>query len=189
MEGFVEVNEAACKQNKEWQQKGLSPIVVSVNLSIRQFYQSDLIEKIDAILKETQLDPCFLELEITESMAMHADTAIVILKELKKLGVKIAIDDFGTGFSSLNYLKRFPIDHLKVDQSFVKDIQVDDDRDIITTIIALGHNLKMKVIAEGVETKEQVAFLKKSKCDILQGYYYSKPLDSKLIEGVLFHQS
>ncbi|MCK0471157.1 bifunctional diguanylate cyclase/phosphodiesterase [Halalkalibacter sp. APA_J-10(15)] len=179
----------ACKQNKEWQQKGLSPIVVSVNLSIRQFYQSDLIEKIDAILKETQLDPCFLELEITESMAMHADTAIVILKELKKLGVKIAIDDFGTGFSSLNYLKRFPIDHLKVDQSFVKDIQVDDDRDIITTIIALGHNLKMKVIAEGVETKEQVAFLKKSKCDILQGYYYSKPLDSKLIEGVLFHQS
>ncbi|GAE30377.1 EAL domain-containing protein [Alkalihalobacillus hemicellulosilyticus] len=179
----------ACKQNKEWQQKGLSPIVVSVNLSIRQFYQSDLIEKIDAILKETQLDPCFLELEITESMAMHADTAIVILTELKKLGVKIAIDDFGTGYSSLNYLKRFPIDHLKVDRSFVKDIQVDDDRDIITTIIALGHNLKMKVIAEGVETKEQVAFLKKAKCDILQGYYYSKPLDSKMIEEMLLHQS
>ncbi|MGO5010661.1 sensor domain-containing protein [Niallia sp. Sow4_A1] len=173
------VIKTACKQNKKWQEMGLPPMIISVNLSIRHFYQTDLIKKISYILKETKLDPQYLELEITESMAMNANTAEGILIGLRNLGVKIAIDDFGTGYSSLNYLRRFPIDHLKIDQSFVKDIHSDtDDQNIIETIIALGHSLNLSVIAEGVETKEQVDFLQKCQCDILQGYYYSKPVDS-----------
>lgn len=180
------VLKTACKQNKEWQEMGLPPMIISVNLSIRQFYQTDLIKKISHILKETKLDPQYLELEITESMAMNANTAEGILKGLKKLGVKIAIDDFGTGYSSLNYLRRFPIDHLKIDQSFVKDIHSDtDEQNIIETIITLGHSLNLCVIAEGVETKEQVDFLHKFQCDVLQGYYFSKPVDSEEIPKLI----
>jgi len=176
----------ACKQNKEWQEQGYRPMVVSVNLSMRQFYQTDFIEKITSILSETQLDPEYLELEITESVAMHADTASNVLKELRKIGVKVAIDDFGTGYSSLSYLKRFRIDHLKIDQSFVQDIMNDvDNRDIISTIIKLGHNLNLKVVAEGVETEEQLDFLKKHHCDILQGYYFSRPVDPGKIAEIL----
>lgn len=176
----------ACKQNKKWQEQGYRPMVVSVNLSMRQFYQTDFIEKITSILSETQLDPEYLELEITESVAMHADTASNVLKELRKIGVKVAIDDFGTGYSSLSYLKRFRIDHLKIDQSFVQDIMNDvDNRDIISTIIKLGHNLNLKVVAEGVETEEQLDFLKKHHCDILQGYYFSRPVDPGKIAEIL----
>ncbi|WP_100371798.1 sensor domain-containing protein [Bacillus sp. FJAT-45037] len=177
---------SACKQNKEWQRLGLPPLVVSVNLSMLQFYQTDFIKNVASILKETELDPQYLELEITESISMHAETAASILSELKKIGVKIAIDDFGTGYSSLNSLRRFPIDHIKIDQSFVKDLNIDDgDRDIITTIITLGHNLNLKVIAVGIETKEQINFLKKYQCDLLQGYYFSKPIDPEKIPEII----
>ncbi|RSL33957.1 bifunctional diguanylate cyclase/phosphodiesterase [Salibacterium salarium] len=176
----------ACQQNKKWQDMGLPSMVMSVNLSIWQFYQTDFVEKVSAILDETGLNPKYLELEITESMAMNGDTATIVLQELKKLGVKIAIDDFGTGYSSLSYLKQFPIDHLKIDKSFINDISHEaGDQDIITTIIALGHNLKLKVIAEGVETKEQLDFLKQYQCDVIQGYYFSKPIDSNNIPNMI----
>ncbi|WP_058306095.1 sensor domain-containing protein [Gracilibacillus massiliensis] len=174
----------ACQQVKKWQDKNLPLFPVSVNLSIRQFYQSDLIPMVRNILEETGIEPHYLELEITESMAMEADTATIILQELKNVGVKIAMDDFGTGYSSLSYLKKFPIDHLKIDQSFVKDISYDeDDKDIVSTIITLAHNLNMLTIAEGVETAEHVAFLKEHKCDVLQGYHFSKPLPPQEFES------
>lgn len=172
----------ACSQNKEWQRQGLPPVPVSVNLSLRQFYQTDLVEKVGLILKETKLDPKYLELEITETIAMQPDIAIHVLNELKAIGVLIAMDDFGTGYSSLNYLRRFPIDHLKIDKAFVQGIQQDEeDRSIIATIIALGHNLNMPVIAEGVETEEQANLLKSYKCDMFQGYLYSRPLPAEMI--------
>jgi diguanylate cyclase (GGDEF)-like protein/PAS domain S-box-containing protein len=167
----------ACKTNQAWQWAGLPPVVMSVNLSIRQFFQPDLIAMIKGILEETGLEPCYLEIEITESMTMNIDSAIEIIDQLKQLGVKVAIDDFGTGYSSLNYLKRLPIDRLKIDQSFVNDIEKDsNDRDIVATIITIGHNLKMKVIAEGVESEEQLQFLNNLGCDDVQGYLFSKPL-------------
>ncbi|MGE5701451.1 MAG: EAL domain-containing protein [Clostridia bacterium] len=179
------VLQTACKQNKAWQDQGLPPMVISVNLSIRQFYQPDLVEKIAMILRETGLDPKYLELEITETMTMNVESATNVLYELKELGVNIAIDDFGMGYSSLNYLKRLPTDCLKIDQSFVHDITQDsNDRDIVSTIIAMGHTLKKKVIAEGVETKEQLQFLQEQRCDEIQGYYFSKPVTAEEFPGV-----
>jgi diguanylate cyclase (GGDEF)-like protein/PAS domain S-box-containing protein len=170
----------ACFQNKAWQQAGLEPVVVSVNLSIRQFFKPDLISTIKKILEETGLEPQYLELEITESMTMNIESAIQIIHELKHLGVKVAIDDFGTGYSSLNYLKKLPIDRLKIDQSFVRDIEkISNDRDIVATIITMGHNLKMRVIAEGVESEEQLQFLNIHGCDEVQGYLISKPMPSE----------
>lgn len=157
---------------------------ISINLSIRQFYQRNLVEQIRTILSTHDVDPKMITLEITESMATDAATALVILKDLKTLGVKIAIDDFGTGYSSLNYLKQFPIDYLKIDQSFISDILDDqDDRDITDSIILLGHRLNLDLVAEGVETKAHVELLKIMHCDILQGYYFSKPLP----EDALIH--
>lgn len=150
---------------------------ISINLSIRQFYQRNLVERMETILNRYDVDPSLITIEITESMAMDAATALVILQELKALGVKIAIDDFGTGYSSLNYLKQFPIDYLKIDQSFIFDILDDrDDRDITDSIILLGHRLNMSLVAEGVETKAHVELLRGMHCDILQGYYFSKPV-------------
>lgn len=176
----------ACRQNKAWQEQGYPPIVVSVNLSMRQFYHTDLVATIAETLHETGLSPRWLELEITESMAIHADEAVKILKELKKLGVKIAMDDFGTGYSSLSYLKKFSIDQLKIDQTFVRDVNHDsEDNDIITTIIALGRNLGLEVIAEGVETKEQLQFLKKQGCHKFQGYYFGKPQSAEMITTIM----
>ncbi|GGA41574.1 sensor domain-containing protein [Psychrobacillus lasiicapitis] len=172
----------ACNQNKEWQRQGLPPVPVSVNLSLRQFYQTDLVEKIELILKETKLDPKYLELEITETIALQPDIAIRVLNELKSIGVLIAMDDFGTGYSSLNYIRRFPIDHLKIDKAFVQGIQQDEeDRSIIATIITLGHNLSMSVIAEGVETEEQAELLKTYNCDMFQGYLFSRPVPAEMI--------
>ena len=150
---------------------------ISINLSIRQFYQRNLVERIEMILTRYDVDPSLITVEITESMAMDAAKALVILQELKDLGVKLAIDDFGTGYSSLNYLKQFPIDYLKIDQSFIFDILDDrDDRDITDSIILLGHRLNMALVAEGVETKAHVELLRGMHCNILQGYYFSKPL-------------
>jgi diguanylate cyclase (GGDEF)-like protein/PAS domain S-box-containing protein len=172
------VLQTACAQNKAWQDLGFKPCVVAVNVSPRQFRRDDLVETIKEVLEHTKLDPRWLEIEITENMVMHDGAHMVeMLHAIKRLGVQIAVDDFGTGFSSLSYLKRFPVDRLKVDRSFVKDIATDaDSAAIVRTIVALGHNLGLKVVAEGVETEEQIAFLAANACDELQGFYFSKPV-------------
>lgn len=173
----------ACSQAKKWQNINLPLIKISVNLSTQQFLKSDLTKVIKDVLSETGLDPMNLELEITESMTMEVDYAIRTLKELNDLGVKISIDDFGTGYSSLNYLKKFCIDYLKIDKSFVKDIMNNEnDAKIVETIISMAHSLGLKVIAEGVEDKEQLRFLQSRHCDFVQGYYFSKPIPADVFE-------
>lgn len=167
----------ACRQNKLWQDAGLPPMIVSVNLSPRQFLQHSIVETIGQVLEETGLDPKYLDLEITESMTMNVQCTISVLQNLSGLGVKISIDDFGTGYSSLHYLKKFPIDKLKIDQSFVRESTVDsNDATIVRTIISMAHHLKLQVVAEGVETREQLIFLQQHLCDAAQGYFFSKPL-------------
>ncbi|QBP42599.1 EAL domain-containing protein [Paenisporosarcina antarctica] len=177
------VLKTACAQNKAWQMAGFPPIVVSVNLSSRQFAQTNLVEVVERILAETKLDAKYLDLEITESMTMDVDRTISILQALKKLGVKISIDDFGTGYSSLSYLKEFPIDCLKIDQSFIRDCHLDQSNaTIVKTIISMAHHLNIQVIAEGVETKEHLDFLQQNLCDAVQGYLMSKPIPAENIE-------
>jgi len=168
----------ACRQSTAWQRDGFGDVRVAVNLSARQFYQQDLVATIKSVLEETGIAPHLLELELTESMMMNdVEHAVKIMNELKALGVHLSIDDFGTGYSSLAYLKRFPIDLLKIDRSFVRDITVDpDDAAIVLSIISLAHSLRLKVIAEGVETEAQLAYLQEHGCDYMQGYYFSKPL-------------
>jgi EAL domain-containing protein (putative c-di-GMP-specific phosphodiesterase class I) len=168
----------ACAEARKWHAKGFSRMTVSVNLSSRQFQQTDLVSQVTNALDETGLDPDKLDLEITESNAMqNAEHSINTLWGLKKQGVRISMDDFGTGYSSLNYLKRFPIDRIKLDQSFVRDLPSDkDDAAIAMAVIAMGRSLELVVIAEGVETEEQLAFLKGHNCDQLQGFLLSKPL-------------
>ncbi|WP_170287571.1 EAL domain-containing protein [Aquibacillus halophilus] len=169
----------ACLQLKSWENNGFHSLKISVNLSIRQFYQPNLISMIDNIIKEIEINPSKLTIEITESMTMDVETATSILYELKNIGVNISIDDFGTGYSSLSYLKTFPIDSLKIDQSFISDINKSkDDENIATTILVIAHNLGLSVIAEGVESKDQLEILKRHKCDEAQGYLFSKPLNS-----------
>ncbi len=170
----------ACLQNKRWQEAGLPPCVVSVNVSPRQFRREDFIATLKSALLDTGLNPAYLELELTENMVMHdGEQMIETLREIKRLGVQIAVDDFGTGYSSLSYLKRFPVDRLKIDRSFVGDIAADtDDAPIVRTIIALGHNLGLKVLAEGVETEAQLKFLTDNGCDEMQGYHFSKPVSA-----------
>ncbi|MFC5700613.1 putative bifunctional diguanylate cyclase/phosphodiesterase [Cohnella faecalis] len=171
------VLEEACRQNKAWHDEGMPRIPVSVNLSIRQFAQRDLTGKVADILKNTGLSPQYLELEVTESMTMDVERATRCLVELTNLGVNISVDDFGTGYSSFSYLKNLPISRLKIDRSFVRDIQQDpDDAAIVAAIIAMAHNLQLQVIAEGVETEEQVHFLRRHHCDEMQGYFGSPPL-------------
>jgi diguanylate cyclase (GGDEF)-like protein/PAS domain S-box-containing protein len=181
----------ACAQNKAWQNAGLQPFVVSVNVSARQFRQDDLVRTISEVLRETGLDARYLEIELTESAVMHdAEQFVAMLNELNDLGVQIAIDDFGTGYSSLSYLKRFPVDRLKVDRSFVQDIATDaDDATIVRAIIALGHNLGLKVVAEGVETEQQLQFLRENRCDELQGYLYGRPLAAAEFEKRMLAKS
>ena len=172
------VLEAACAQNKRWLDAGLT-CAVSVNISPQQFRGDSLVPLIARVLDETRLDPGSLEIEITESTVMHAGERMVeMLHAIKKLGVHIAVDDFGTGYSSLSYLKRFPVDRLKIDRSFVQHIADADDAVIVRAIIALGHNLGLRVLAEGVETEEQLAFLRANDCDELQGYYVSQPVSA-----------
>lgn len=178
---------AACAQAVAWQKAGLGMICVAVNLSARQFAQPDLVEMINSILDETGLEACDLDLELTESMVMHStERTITTMHQLKRLGVLISIDDFGTGYSSLSYLKRFPIDILKIDRSFVRDITINpDDAAIASAIIAMAHNLKLKVIAEGVETAEQLVFLRDHRCSAVQGYYFSEPLPPEDVARLL----
>ena len=177
----------ACAQNKAWQNENLSPLRVAVNFSPRQFQQPDLVGQIRRVLEETGLAPEFLEVELTESSVMKSpNAAIKVLQQLKDIGVNIAIDDFGTGYSSLNYLKRFPLDVLKIDRSFISETPRNaDDTAIVAAIITLAHSLKLKVIAEGVETEEQLEFLRHLKCDEIQGYLFSKPLPAETFGEML----
>jgi diguanylate cyclase (GGDEF)-like protein/PAS domain S-box-containing protein len=172
------VMKTACLQNVAWQQQGLPPINMAVNLSVRQFADEGLLDDVTAILQETGMDPKLLELEITEGMIVHnVERAIKLLTAIKQLGVRLAIDDFGTGYSSLGQLKNFPIDTLKVDRSFIRDLATDsEDKAITSAIIAMGKTLSLTVVAEGVETAEQQNFLREQACDEMQGYYFSKPV-------------
>ncbi len=180
------VIQEACRQAGAWQEQGVPVMNLSINLSARQFHKQTIVETISGILRETGFDPQHLELEITESVIMQdVEENIQTLRRLKDLGIRLSIDDFGTGYSSLNYLKRFPIDVLKIDQSFVRDITSDhDDSSVVTAIIALAHSLNLKVIAEGVETVEQLTFLKERGCDEVQGYYFSKPIPGNRVKDL-----
>jgi diguanylate cyclase (GGDEF)-like protein/PAS domain S-box-containing protein len=184
------VMRTACAQNMAWQDAGLMPLRLSVNFSARQFQQQSFIADVGHILKETNLDPRWLELELTESSIMKdPEAAIEKLHELKLMGIKVAVDDFGTGYSSLNYLKRFPIDTLKIDRSFVSDVCKDPhDTAIVRAIINLGHALDLTVVAEGVETKEQLQYLSALECDVLQGFLFSKALPAATFEELLVEQ-
>jgi diguanylate cyclase (GGDEF)-like protein/PAS domain S-box-containing protein len=177
----------ACEQANTWQRQDLGALRIAVNLSARQFYQQDLVRTVDAALRDTGLPPELLEIELTESLVMtDVERAIAVLRSLKTLGVHIAIDDFGTGYSSLSYLKRFPIDVLKIDQSFVRDITTDaDDAAIVSSIISLAHSLRIEVIAEGVETAEQLAYLREHGCEQVQGFYFSQPLPAEELYAIL----
>ena len=177
----------ACAQNKAWQDAGLGDLRVAVNLSARQFGAIDLVPNLEAVLADTGLAPACLEIELTESLFMSDITpAVETLHRIKALGVNLSIDDFGTGYSSLSYLSRFPIDVLKIDRSFVSDIGTDDNESpIVASIITLAHNLKLAVIAEGVETLAQLDYLRALGCDEMQGYYFSRPLPADEFEQLL----
>jgi predicted signal transduction protein with EAL and GGDEF domain len=180
----------ACRQVKAWHKRLDYDLTVSINLSARQFQQPDLVDTVSRAIRETGIDPSCIELEITESNAMqNAENTIYTLRELKTSGVRISMDDFGTGYSSLNYLKRFPIDTLKLDQSFVRDVTTDpSDAAIVSAVIAMAHSLDLHVIAEGVETEEQLAFLQKQGCDKIQGYLFSVPLPAEELEPYIIER-
>jgi EAL domain-containing protein (putative c-di-GMP-specific phosphodiesterase class I) len=181
----------AVEDNKKWQSMGLEPIRMAVNLSSIQFRRPDLFDTVIGVLEDYRMDPEWLELEITESILLkNVEATISTLHRLKRAGIHLSIDDFGTGYSSLSYLKRFPVDTLKIDQSFIREVTSNaDDASITTSIILMGHSLKLRVIAEGVETKSQLAFLRVLECDEVQGYYFSAPVPyeqaTKLIESAL----
>lgn len=178
----------ACKQAKDWIDSGVKPGRIAVNVSVLQFSRSDFPDTVARILKETNLDPSMLELEITESILMNnADAAITTLNKLKVIGVQLAIDDFGTGYSSLAYLKQFPIDRLKIDKSFIKAITTDlNDQAIASAVIAMADSMSLHVTAEGVETKDQMQLLKKGNCEEIQGFHISRPMDSGQTEQFLY---
>jgi EAL domain-containing protein (putative c-di-GMP-specific phosphodiesterase class I) len=171
----------ACAQAQRWRAEGLTDLVLAVNISARQFALEALPQQVSGVLRETGLPAANLELEITETVAMQ-DVArtTALLHELKQIGVQLSVDDFGTGFSSLNYLKRFPIDKLKIDQSFVRHLATDDeDAAIVRSVITLGHSLRLKVLAEGVESAAQLDWLRAAGCDEYQGYLAAEPLSSE----------
>lgn len=172
------VLETACKHNLQLQAEGFAPIRVAVNLSARQLGQKDFVATVRDVIESAGINPMYLELELTESMVMHnVEEVVAVLRDISDMGIQLSLDDFGTGFSSLAYLKRFPIDRLKIDQSFIFNCNTDPDDAIISqTIIALAHGLKLKVIAEGVESAEHLKFLKENGCDEGQGYFISRPL-------------
>jgi diguanylate cyclase (GGDEF)-like protein len=184
------VLETACRQNVAWQNAGFAPFRMGVNLSLRQLQQSDLTDVINRIMTETGLNPSYLELEVTESLMMcDAPQTIETLGQLRARGIKISIDDFGTGYSSLSHLKDIPLDALKIDKSFVRDMMTDRNIvAIVKTIIALAHNFKLKTIAEGVETEEQASYLRQLGCDEMQGYLFGKPLPAGEIETLFKKQ-
>ncbi|MDQ0253054.1 diguanylate cyclase (GGDEF)-like protein [Evansella vedderi] len=179
------VLETACIQNRKWQKEGIN-MVMSVNLSVKQIMQTGLVESVSRILEKTGHDPSLLELEITESVTSNYEETTYILKELKNLGIKLSMDDFGSGFSSLIHLKDFPIDTIKIDRSFITDLKKNSiDETLAKTIITLGHDLKLKVVAEGIETKEQLQILQYIQCDEGQGFYFSKPIPASGIAHLI----
>jgi diguanylate cyclase (GGDEF)-like protein len=181
----------ACEQAKKWQVAGHKPLRIAVNLSPRQFLAPDLITTVADVLRETGLDPKYLELEITESILMqNTEQTLNTLQMLKEMGIRISIDDFGTGYSSLSYLKRFPFDMLKIDQAFVRDIAHErKDAEIVAAIISLAHSLDLDVVAEGVETEEQYHFLREYGCDELQGFLFHRPMSAQQFEQTLLQRS
>jgi diguanylate cyclase len=181
------VLQTACHQAKSWQAEGLPPVRVAVNLSFRQFNQVDLSERLVRILDESGLDPSYLELELTESiLVQNVELTIAKLNELKAMGVKISLDDFGTGYSSLSYLQQFPFDLLKIDRCFVQDINTNATNAALTNaIIQMAHSLNLKVIAEGVETREELAVLYENNCDNIQGYLFSRPVKAEEFKRML----
>jgi len=168
----------SCRQVQGWIDLGLNVTPVAVNVSSLEFRSEGFLENLRAVLKETGLDPRYLELELTETVLMqHAESTASVLGALKSIGVRLAVDDFGTGYSSLSYLKRFPIDSLKIDQSFVHDItSYEDDAPIVRAVLTMAKSLRQRVVAEGVETEEQMKFLRTHGCDDAQGNYFSKPV-------------
>lgn len=174
--------ETACMQAKTWERQGLPQMKVAVNLSLGQLFQQDLVEMVEHILQRTNLEPKFLQLEITESMTMNIDQMTQLLHELKALGIQIAVDDFGTGYSSLSYLKDFPIDCLKIDRTFVRNVPNNpNDEALVSMIISMAKHLRLKVVAEGIEEVEQLSFLIEGGCDYIQGYLFSKPISPQQI--------
>ena len=178
---------AACRQAQAWAAAGLPPATMAVNVSAMEFQDKMFLENLLAILRESGLEPGFLEVELTESVLMkHAETAASTLHRLRESGVKVAIDDFGTGYSSLGYLRKFPLDVLKIDQSFVRQISTaGEDTAIVTAVIVMAHSLKLRVVAEGVEQPEELAFLRAHKCDEAQGYYFSRPVPAAVFARLL----
>jgi EAL domain-containing protein (putative c-di-GMP-specific phosphodiesterase class I) len=177
----------ACKQTLIWQQMGFSDFKIAVNVSGKQLTHDNFIETIKNTLKETGFNPHYLELELTET-AILDENILAIIKEFTKLDIGLAVDDFGTGYSGLSYLKRFSIDKLKIDQSFVRDIPANNDSiTIVSAILAMAKELKVKSLAEGVETEEQLRFLQEKGCDYIQGYYFSKPLEASYFTQLLLN--
>lgn len=164
-----------------WQDAGYEPFTIAVNISIRQFMAGGFPELVRSILAETKLEPQYLELEITESMASDVQYTKEILQELKNIGVRVSIDDFGSGYSSLRYLSELPINKLKIDQVFIQELNL-KNKSVIKAVIALAQNLELDVLAEGVETDSQADFLKEQNCFLVQGYRYYKPMDAENIE-------
>ena len=179
----------ACRQLRDWQDEGLAPVPIAVNLSALEFRQRDLVGEIAAVLQATGLPARFLEIELTESVLMHQTGPVLdTLNALKALGVGVSVDDFGTGYSSLSYLKRYPIDKLKIDRSFVMDAPDDaDDVAIVTAIIQMGHSLQLRTVAEGVETPAQMELLRQLGCDLVQGFLISAPMDAEATHRWLAH--
>jgi predicted signal transduction protein with EAL and GGDEF domain len=179
----------ACEQARRWHlaSPGESLLTMSVNVSARQFKQPDIVEQVEKIVRETQVDPSAIKLEVTETVTMdNAERTIRIVKGLKNLGVRLSIDDFGTGYSSLSYLRRFPMDTLKIDRSFIQNLPGNPENlEIVRTILSLARNLGMDVVAEGAETPEEIAQLKALDCDFGQGYFFSRPVDSEGADDLL----
>jgi EAL domain-containing protein (putative c-di-GMP-specific phosphodiesterase class I) len=177
----------ACKQARVWADSGLSLGSISVNISSMEFRDDNFLESVFAALKDSGLDPRCLELELTESVLMkRAESAASVLKTLRASGVTIAVEDFGTGYSSLSYLRKFPIDSLKIDQSFVRQITTaPDGTTIVTAIISMGRSLELRVVAEGIETQQELEFLQAHLCDEGQGYYFSRPVPPEQFSNLL----
>jgi EAL domain-containing protein (putative c-di-GMP-specific phosphodiesterase class I) len=177
----------ACRQNKAWQEQGLQPLRVAINISAAQLRHDDLADHVALALRDTGLEAKYLEIEITESVVMqNASAALATLDRLSQMGIHLAVDDFGTGYSSLSYLKRFPLDTLKIDSSFIRDLSSDrNDAVIVRAIVALAHGLNLKVVAEGVENAAQLVFLQSCGGDQYQGYLHSKPLPAAEFERLL----
>ena len=176
----------ACTQSRAWTKAGLPDVTMAVNVSAIEFRDKNFLNHLFEVINETGLDPRLLELELTESVLMkHAASTAVILQSLREAGIKLAVDDFGTGYSSLSYLRKFPVDAVKIDQSFIRQISADDDTTIVKAVIGMARGLKLRVIAEGVETPEELAFLRAYRCDEAQGYYFSRPVPARQFATML----